>query len=91
MRTNSPDQVLGCSLCSKFFEKSNELFIESSDPIFASYSRALSTNELLGHFFGGNFAQFCFLENGDRQLRSDFCNVIYIKNVGWKIHEFGLR
>ena len=32
-------------------------------------------------FLGGNFVYF-FLENGDRYLRYDFCNLIHIKNVG---------
>ena len=35
---------------------------------------------MLVHFFKQYFFS-CFLENGDRQLRSDFCKVIYVKNV----------
>ena len=36
---------------------------------------------LLGHFLSRNF--IFFLENDDTKLRSCFCNVIYVKNVGW--------
>ena len=41
--------------------------------------------------FKAEFCSFFFLENDDRLLGSNFWNVIYVKNVGWKIHEIGLR
>ena len=64
-------------------EGTDALSLSGNSGTFVAYQICIS----MCHFLSGYF----FLENGDRQLRSDFCNVIYVKNVGWSIHESGFR